>query len=122
MRARWAVALTTALTLVLGGAAGAASATEPVQLAEGYVLDDVDALSASQESQAQSRLEQLKTGTGIDLWVVYVDEFTDPTSAQQWADETAALNNLGTTQYLLAVATEGRGVLHLRRLLRPGVV
>ena len=108
MRARWAVALTTALTLVLGGAAGAASATEPVQLAEGYVLDDVDALSASQESQAQSRLEQLKTGTGIDLWVVYVDEFTDPTSAQQWADETASLNNLGTTQYLLAVATEGR--------------
>ncbi|HEX5727936.1 TPM domain-containing protein [Microbacterium sp.] len=108
MRARWAVALTMALTLILGGAAGAASATGPVQLAEGYVLDEVDVLSAGQESQAQSRLEQLKTDTGIDLWVVYVDEFTDPTSAQQWADETAALNNLGTTQYLLAVATQGR--------------
>ena len=89
MRARWAVALTAALTLVLGGAGGAASATDPVQLAEGYVLDDVDALSASQESQAQSRLEQLKTDTGLDLWVVYVDEFTDPSERPAWANETA---------------------------------
>ena len=75
MRARWAPALTTALSAVITavlivGSAGGASATTPVTLGTGYVLDDVDALSASEEAQAQTRLEQLKTDTGLDLWVV----------------------------------------------------
>ena len=113
MRARWAPALTTALgavisTLLIIGSAGAASATTPVTLGSGYVLDDVDALSSSEEAQAQTRLEQLKTDTGLDLWVVYVDEFTDPSNSEDWANTTAETNGLGPTQYLLAVATGSR--------------
>ena len=90
------------------GAAGAASATDPVTLGSSFVLDDVGALSDSQQSQAETRLEELKTETGLDLWVVFVDEFTDPTSSEDWANTTAEVNGLGPTQYLLAVATEGR--------------
>ena len=113
MRARWAPALTTALGAVLAtvlalGSAGAASATTPVTLGSGYVLDDVDSLSASEETQAQGRLEQLKADSGLDLWVVYVDEFTDPSSAEEWANTTAEVNGLGPTQYLLAVAVGSR--------------
>ncbi|MET0780405.1 MAG: TPM domain-containing protein [Microbacterium sp.] len=113
MRARWAVALTAALGaflagVLLVGTAGAAYATAPVTLGSGYVLDDVGALSDSQASEAQSRLEQLKTDTGLDLWVVFVDEFTDPSSSEEWANTTAEENGLGPTQYLLAVATESR--------------
>lgn len=108
MRARWALALTTALTIALAGAAGAASATDPVTLGAGYVLDDVGALSGGEEAQAQSTLEQLKTDTGLDLWVVYVDDFTNPSSSEEWANTTAEANGLGPTQYLLAVATEAR--------------
>ena len=113
MRARWAVALTTALGaflagVLLVGTAGAAYATAPVTLGAGYVLDDVGALSDGEASQAQSRLEQLKTDTGLDLWVVYVDEFTEPSSSEDWANTTAEKNGLGPTQYLLAVATEAR--------------
>ncbi|MCR2764701.1 TPM domain-containing protein [Microbacterium sp. zg.B48] len=108
MRARWAVALTTALTLLFAGASGTASATDPVTLGVGYVLDDVGALSSAQANQAQTRLEQLKADTGVDLWVVFVDEFTDPTSSEDWANTTAEINGLGPTQYLLAVATETR--------------
>ena len=113
MRARWAPALSTALgavitTMLIVGSAGAASATTPVTLGSGYVLDDVDALSSSEESQAQTRLEQLKTDTGLDLWVVYVDEFTDPSNSEDWANTTAEANGLGPTQYLLAVATTSR--------------
>ncbi len=40
--------------------------------------------------------------------MVYVDGFTDPTSSEDWANTTAEVNGLGPTQYLLAVATEGR--------------
>lgn len=108
MRARWALALTTALTIAFAGAAGPASATDPVDLGGGYVLDDVGALTGGEQSQAQSALEQLKTDTGLDLWVVYVDEFTNPGSSEEWANTTAEQNGLGPTQYLLAVATEGR--------------
>jgi uncharacterized membrane protein YgcG len=108
MRTRWAVVLTTTLTLLLASAVGAASATAPVTLGSGYVLDDVDVLSSGDEAQAQTRLEQLKTDTGIDLWVVYVDEFTDPTSSEDWANATAEANGLGPTQYLMAVATGTR--------------
>ncbi len=113
MRARWAPALSTGLgavitAMLIVGSAGAASATTPVTLGSGYVLDDVDALSSSEESQAQTRLEQLKTDTGLDLWVVYVDEFTDPSNSEDWANTTAEANGLGPTQYLLAVATTSR--------------
>ncbi|HYI51934.1 MAG TPA: TPM domain-containing protein [Microbacterium sp.] len=108
MRARWALALTTALAIMLAGAAGAASATDPVTLGSGYVLDDVGVLSAAEESEAQTRLDQLKTDTGLDLWVVYVDEFTNPTASEDWANTTAEENGLGPTQYLLAVATVAR--------------
>ncbi|MFB7893248.1 TPM domain-containing protein [Microbacterium sp. NPDC056044] len=109
MRLRWAAALASAAVVAvtaIGG--GAALATPPVTLGAGFVLDDADVLSPAEETQAQSRLEQLKADTGLDLWVVYVDQFTDPSSAADWANQTAGDNGLGTTQYLLAVATDGR--------------
>lgn len=118
MRARRALALTTVLKTVITGAVitGAmvlgtglpASATPPVTLGSTYVLDDVDVLSAAEESEAQARLTQFKADTGLDLWVVYVDEFTDPSGAEDWANQTALDNGLGPTQYLLAVATGSR--------------
>ncbi len=113
MRSRWASTLTTALSAALATvlvltSAAAASATDPVTLGSGYVLDDVGVLSAGQEAEAQSRLEKLKTDSGLDLWVVYVDEFTDPAASEEWANTTAEINGLGPTQYLLAVATQSR--------------
>lgn len=109
MRLRWAAALASAAVVAvtaIGG--GAALATPPVALGSGYVLDDADVLSSGEEAEAQNRLEQLKTDTGLDLWVVYVDQFTDPSSAEDWANQTADDNGLGVSQYLLAIATEGR--------------
>jgi uncharacterized membrane protein YgcG len=109
MRLRWAAALASAAVVAvtaIGG--GAALATPPVSLGSGFVLDDAGVLSASEEGQAQDRLEQLKSDTGLDLWVVYVDQFTDPSGSADWANQTAEDNGLGPTQYLLAVATEGR--------------
>jgi len=94
--------------IVFGGAAGAAVATEPVGLGSGRVLDQAGVLDAGQETAIQERSERLSESSGVDLWVVYVDEFTSPSSAEDWANDTATLNNLGPNQYLLAIATEGR--------------
>lgn len=109
MRRRWAAALgSVAVAAGLAIGAPAALATAPVSLGSGYVLDDADVISSAEEAQAQERLEQLKADTGLDLWVVYVDEFTDPSNSEEWATQTAIDNGLGPSQYLLAVSTEGR--------------
>ncbi|MHC2999313.1 TPM domain-containing protein [Microbacterium sp. HJ5] len=111
MRLRWAAALASAAVVAVTAIAGpAALATPPVTLGSSseYVLDDAGVLSGGDAGAAQDRLEQLKAETGLDLWVAYVDDFTDPADATEWAYETASANNLGVSQYLLAVATEGR--------------
>ncbi|NLP83817.1 TPM domain-containing protein [Microbacterium sp. CFH 90308] len=103
--AAWMAVAAVAAT-IFGGSA--AVATPPVALGSGYVLDDAGVLSSGEESAAQGRLERLKSETGLDLWVVYVDQFTDPAAAADWANQAAEDNGLGVTQYLLAVSTEGR--------------
>ncbi|GAA1124978.1 TPM domain-containing protein [Microbacterium aurantiacum] len=107
MRARWAAMLALMLALVCVPAT-AASATPPVDLGSGYVLDDAGVLSSADADAAEERLTQLRADTGVDLWVVFVDTFTDPDSSEAWANETASRNGLGPTQYLLAVAVDSR--------------
>ncbi|GAA5148898.1 hypothetical protein GCM10025768_11300 [Microbacterium pseudoresistens] len=108
MRRRWAIVagLVGAFVAILG--AGPVAATPPVTLSSGFVTDDADVLSAAQESSLNERLTTLSRQDGLDLYAVFVDDFTQPSDRQQWADKVAYDNGLGTTQYLLAVATEGR--------------
>lgn len=102
-----------AITTVVVAAAGvlvspwSAAAVAPPSLGSSYVLDQAGVLTDAQEAEVQSRLITLGDQTGLDLWVVYVDGFTDPPAAEDWANETANRNNLGPHQYLLAVAIEG---------------
>jgi uncharacterized membrane protein YgcG len=99
------------LALALGSASvtqAAEPATDPVTLHRGYVSDEANVLSASQERQAQARLEKLSTDTRLDMWVVFVPSFTNPTDPEGWANEVARENGLGPNQYLLAVATDTR--------------
>lgn len=107
MRARWAAMLALVLALVCVPAT-AASATPPVDLGSGYVLDEAGVLSSADADAAEERLTQLRAETGVDLWVVFVDTFTDPDSSEAWANETADRNGLGPTQYLMAVAVDSR--------------
>lgn len=84
-----------------------ALAEPPVELSSSNVLDDAGVLGGDTAAVEKS-LDVLYASTGIDLFVVYVTTFTDPSNAADWANRAADLNNLGTEDYLLAVATEGR--------------
>lgn len=84
-----------------------AAAIPPPTLGSSYVLDQANVLTDAQEADVQRRLVTLSEQTGLDLWVVYVDGFEEPTGADDWANETANRNRLGPNQYLLAVAIEG---------------
>lgn len=93
-------------TLAAGWTATAAVATPPVVMANGFVTDDAGVLSSGEITAANERLSELAAADGGDLYVVFVDEFTDPSSSSAWADETAVSNGLGTDQYLIAIAVE----------------
>lgn len=108
MRTRWAAALAAVLAVALSTAAGAAWATAPVDLGSGYVSDSAGVLSGAQVDAANQRLADVSTETGAQLYIAFVDAFTDPADSEGWANDTADLNGLGPRQYLLAVSTEGR--------------
>ncbi|MFF1877767.1 TPM domain-containing protein [Leifsonia sp. NPDC058230] len=95
-----------AIGVVVGSATGAV-AEDPVELGSAHVVDQAGVVGGD-EQKIEDAAAQLFQDHDVDLFVVYVDRFTNPASAADWANETAARNNLGPTDYLLAVATEGR--------------
>lgn len=109
MRVRWAVSIWAfCVAVLLGAGATAARAESPVQLGAGRVSDSAGVLSSGEVTEVTTAVDDLAADHGVDLWVVYVPTFTDPSDAESWANQTAKDNNLGPNQYLLAVATEDR--------------
>lgn len=109
MTKRWLALAALTLAAVAGAfGASAASATDPVTLDAGYVTDQADVLSADEEATVEARLQELTDNSNADLFVVLVDDFTNPSDNVKWADTGAQNNNLGTEQYLLAIAVDGR--------------
>nr|WP_314843468.1 TPM domain-containing protein [uncultured Microbacterium sp.] len=109
MTNRWlTLAATTALVAAGILSSSAASATDPLTLDSGYVTDDAGVLSPDEEATVEARLQELTENSSADLFVVLVDEFTAPEDNKDWADTVAEGNNLGSDQYLLAIAVDGR--------------
>jgi len=84
---------------------GPVRADGPMRLS-GQVTDKVGALDGRQ-AEVTAALDRLRTGGGLQLFVVYVRSF-DGTPAQQWADETATRSDFGRRDAVLAVATHDR--------------
>lgn len=97
------VAVLAALALLLS--APAAVAEPPTRLAD-QVTDSAGVLSGD-EARVRAALQELRTETGVQLFVAFVDSF-DGVGAQEWADQVAQRSDLGVDDYLLAVAVEDR--------------
>ncbi|ASE10841.1 TPM domain-containing protein [Kocuria rhizophila] len=78
---------------------------------QAHVLGDTSALQKDISALADKR--------GITLYVVYVDRFTDPTNPDEWAQQFARTNGLGTNDAVLAVATSSRQVRFLANSAGP---
>lgn len=99
------------LAVVFALAPLGAQAAEPDDLEAGHITDRSGVLTAAEESRLEERLAALADEDDRpELYVVFVEDFEDPSGAAAWADETAEQNNLGADQYLLAIATEGRAL------------
>lgn len=88
-------------------APSAANAEDPVTFGASPVVDTVGALEG-QVDDVEAALDDIAERSGRQLFVAYVDVFTNPEAADAWADQTAIDNGLGTEDYLLAVAVDGR--------------
>lgn len=86
----------------------AAHAEDPVSFTDSPVVDTAGALSGAELAEVEAAIERTADASGRQLFVAYVDEFTNPADAASWATDTANANNMGTEDYLLAVAIEGR--------------
>lgn len=102
-----AVALSATLGLVALAPAATAFAGDPVSLDGRYIVDESGVLGSDQ-SRVQDALDNLATERGVNLFVVYTDEFTNPSDRQAWASDVAQINQFGTNDVLLAVATDDR--------------
>jgi len=107
MRTRFTIMLgLIAAVFVSGAAASSAMATAPVTMDSGFVTDEAGVLSSTEVEAVNSRLSELADADGGDLYIVFVDEFTDPSDSVAWTDQTAIENGLGVDQYLVAVAVD----------------
>jgi predicted nucleic acid-binding Zn-ribbon protein len=83
--------------------APSATAQPPFRLS-GYITDNVGALSSAGRSAVESASGKLYSDRRIQLWVVFVDNFSGQ-PAVSWADSTRAASDLGDFDAVLAVAT-----------------
>ncbi|GAA2040209.1 TPM domain-containing protein [Agromyces tropicus] len=94
--------------LALLAAPVAASAEAPVDFGASPVVDTVGALTPTEVAEVEAAIDEGADRTGRQLFVAFVGEFEDPDDAGSWTTETANDNNMGSEDYLLAVAVDGR--------------
>ncbi|MDN6202808.1 MAG: TPM domain-containing protein, partial [Micrococcaceae bacterium] len=62
----------------------------------------------SEASRVDQAVTQLQDSEGLNLYVIYVDEFSDPSDMDAWVQDVARKKGLGTTDSVLAIATDAR--------------
>lgn len=105
---RGSIVVAVAGAIALAALPQAANAEDPVAFGASPVVDTAGALSGGELDDVEAAIDAAADDTGRQLFVAYVDVFTNPEDATSWAVDTANANNMGSEDYLLAVAIEGR--------------
>jgi hypothetical protein len=95
-----AMLITTLTGLIV---APSATAQPPFRLS-GYITDNIGALNGSSRAAIQTAAGKLYSDRHIQLWVVFVDDFSGQ-PAVSWTEKTRAASDLGDFDAILAVAT-----------------
>lgn len=105
---RFAATIALAAMLVTGLGASA-QAQDPITFPPGdFVVDASKVLTPTDQSALEERLHALQSTAGKALFVVYVDEFTNPSDPQKWLKAAADRIGLGTTDSMLVIGTKSR--------------
>lgn len=101
-------ATTALLVLALAlGVSPAALAAAPYDLDAGVRVSDTTS-SLGDTSSLEDAISQLASDEQVNLFVVTIDQFESPSSSSEWTRDFATLNNMGTNDVVLVIATEAR--------------
>ena len=103
--ARWLGLLLTTLTAAM--LIAPAAAAEPPFRLQTQVTENAGVLSGSERAEVQQAVDKLYNDKQIQLWVVYVTDFSGQT-AFTWVQNTIKASDLGNDDALLAIATQDR--------------
>lgn len=108
-----AVAASGLVTVCGMALADTARAEAPVDIPPGtFLVDEAQVLSSAEEDEITQAINELRTAEGQNLFVVYVDEFTDESgqtiSDGEWVAAVAEAKGMGSSDSILAVAVESR--------------
>ncbi|MBF0807559.1 TPM domain-containing protein [Rothia nasimurium] len=95
-----------ALALALG-VSPATLAAAPYDLDAGVRVSDTTS-SLGDTSSLEDAISQLASDEQVNLFVVTIDQFESPSSSSEWTSDFATLNNMGTNDVVLVIATEAR--------------
>jgi hypothetical protein len=107
------------LSLLLAAFVAAATVLAPSVAAEppfrlpDYVTDNAGVLDARALADVQRSVDQLYSQRRVRLWVVYVEDFDQPSGAVDWANRTRTASDLGSGDALLAVSIGQRSYAFL---------
>lgn len=79
---------------------------EPIQVLN-QINDNAGVLSASQETELQTRLDELTTSSRYRLFVIFMDSFNGENS-ETWTNGSFAKSNMGKYDVLMAVAVKDK--------------
>lgn len=97
-----------ALLLALMPATAPAWATDPVAIPSGTNIVDPSGALGTRKSDVQTAISNLLSQHKLNLYVVIVDSFTNPSDRTAWAQAVAKNKGMGTSDVLLAIATAGQ--------------
>jgi len=108
MKSRKLIASAVVASVVSLGIATPALAESPVTIPPGDFVIDNSGVLGSDQARIEEEIKELRSDTGLSLFAVFVDEFSNPTKANEWVKEVADKKGLGRSDVILAVATESR--------------
>ena len=88
--------------------ATAASAVPPVTIPPGQFLVDQAGVLGSDSAEVTQAISEVRSESRYTLYVVYVDEFTNPSDPTAWGDQVVAQKGMDSQEVLLSFATDGR--------------
>lgn len=83
-----------------------AQAAEPMQITGTTVYDSTNSLGDT--ATLKSKISNLSSKYNVDLHVVTIDKFENPSTSSSWTKELATKNNWGSADVVLVIATESR--------------
>src|SRR5699024_4251152 len=96
MKARRLLAGAVLATVASIGISAPAMAESPVTIPPGDFVVDSSGVLGADEQRLESEIKELRNDTGLNLYAIFVDEFSDPTQADEWALAVANKKGLGS--------------------------